>query len=86
MNMSQPPLDSKGDKRKLRVVVEQHPNCFVAYPIGLDGTVVGEGNTFEEAVADVTSAIRFHVETFGSDLTEADAILDVTLTETEIAV
>ena len=27
--------------------------------------MVGEGSTFEEALRDVQSAIRFHVETFG---------------------
>ena len=29
------------------------------------GVVVGEGDTYEEALADVTSAIRFHIESFG---------------------
>ena len=29
------------------------------------GVVVGEGDTFEEALADVKSAIRFHLKTFG---------------------
>ena len=31
----------------------------------LKGVVVGEGDTYEEALADVKSAIRFHAETFG---------------------
>jgi predicted RNase H-like HicB family nuclease len=26
---------------------------------------VGEGSSYEEALADVKSAIRFHIETFG---------------------
>jgi predicted RNase H-like HicB family nuclease len=29
---------------------------------------VGEGDTYEEAVSDVTSAIRFHIETFGEEV------------------
>jgi len=51
----------------VKVIVEKHEDGYVAYPIGLKGTVVGEGNSFEEAVADITSAIEFHIETFGSD-------------------
>ena len=29
--------------------------------------VVGEGDTYKEALADVKSAIKFHIETFGED-------------------
>jgi predicted RNase H-like HicB family nuclease len=57
-------------ERRLRVIVEKHPNGYLAYPLGLKGVVVGEGNTCEEALADVKSAIRFHVETFGKDVLE----------------
>lgn len=49
------------------IVVEQHEDCFVAYPIGLKGTVVGQGATHDEALAHVNSAIRFHIETFGAE-------------------
>jgi predicted RNase H-like HicB family nuclease len=49
----------------VKIIIEQHPDGFVAYPAGLRGVVVGEGDTREGALADVTSAIRFHVETFG---------------------
>lgn len=31
------------------------------YPLALKGVVVGQGDTYEEAVADVKSAIGFHV-------------------------
>ena len=50
---------------KWLIIVEKHPEGYVAYPIGLKGIVVGEGDTREEAIADVKSAIRFHIETFG---------------------
>lgn len=53
--------------RQIKIIVEQHPDCFVAYPLGLKGTVVGQGDTDEEALADVKSAIRFHLETFGPE-------------------
>jgi hypothetical protein len=49
-------------------VVEQHPDGFVAYPGGVRGAVVGQGETAEEALADLTSAHRFHAETFGAEV------------------
>lgn len=53
--------------RQFKVVVEEHPDDYVAYPVGLKGVIVGEGDTYEDALADVTSAIRFHLETFGRE-------------------
>ena len=51
----------------VKIVVEKHPEGYVAYPLGIDGVVVGQGDSYEEALADVRSAIRFHVETFGAE-------------------
>lgn len=59
--------------RQFKVVVEQHPDGYLAYPLGLKGVVVGQGDTYEAALADVKSAIRFHVETFGPDVLESDS-------------
>jgi len=60
--------------RQFKIIVEKHPDGYVAYPLGLKGIVVGQGDTYEEALADVKSAIQFHIETFG-----LDAVLDETL-------
>ena len=46
-------------------MVEKHAKGYVAYPLCLKGVVVGEGDTYEEALAGVKSAIKFHIETFG---------------------
>ena len=54
--------------RKFKIIVEKHPEGYVAYPLGLEGIVVGEGDTYEQALADVTSAITFHIETFGQEV------------------
>ena len=73
--------------REFKVIVERHPDGYVAYPLGLQGVVVGEGDTYEEAVADVTSAIRFHVDTFGPEVLDVDApVLDAYVTEARVAV
>jgi predicted RNase H-like HicB family nuclease len=47
----------------------------VAYRLGLKGVVVGEGSSYEEALADVKSAIRFHIETFGAEVLSDDSPL-----------
>ena len=52
-------------KIKVKVVVEKHPDGYVAVAVGLKGVVMGEGDTLEQAVADVKSAVRSHIETFG---------------------
>jgi len=54
--------------RQFKIIVEKHPDGYVAYPLGLKGVVVGEGDTYEEALADVKSAIAFHIEVFGTDV------------------
>ena len=56
--------------QQIKIIVEKHLDGYVAYPLGLKGVVVAEGDTYEEALADVKSAIRFHVETFGKDVFE----------------
>ena len=53
--------------KQVKIILEKHPDGYVAYPVGLNGVVVGEGDTYEEAPADVTSAIHFHIETSGDD-------------------
>jgi predicted RNase H-like HicB family nuclease len=56
----------------IKILVEKHPDGYVAYPLGIKGVVVGQGDTYEEALTDVKSAIQFHIDTFGSDALEID--------------
>ena len=71
--------------RHVKVVVEKHPDGYVVYPLGLKGVIVGEGDTYEEALADVKSAITFHMETFGADVVEdAASVLEVFVAEAGI--
>jgi predicted RNase H-like HicB family nuclease len=58
--------------KKYKIIVEKHPDGYVAYPLGLKGVVVGQGDTYGEALTDVKSAIRFHIETFGEDVIEVE--------------
>ncbi|MBV9230023.1 MAG: type II toxin-antitoxin system HicB family antitoxin [Chloroflexi bacterium] len=72
--------------KRIKVIVEKHTDGYVAYPLGLKGVVVGEGDTYESALADVKSAIRFYIETFGSDVFDVESpVLEAYLTEADMA-
>lgn len=73
--------------KQFKIIVEKHSDGYVAYPLGVKGIVVGEGNTYEEALADVQSAIAFHIETFGSEVFESETpVLEAFIAEAGIAV
>jgi predicted RNase H-like HicB family nuclease len=65
----------------IKIIIEKHPDGYVAYPIGIKGIIVGEGDTYEDALADVKSAIQFHIETFGRDALEIDGISETFVAE-----
>jgi predicted RNase H-like HicB family nuclease len=69
----------------IKVIIEKHPDGYVAYPLGLKGVIVGEGDTYEEALADVQSAITFHIATFGTEvLDDTASVLEVFIAETGV--
>jgi predicted RNase H-like HicB family nuclease len=68
----------------LKIIVEKHPEGYVAYPLGLKGIVVGEGDTYEEALKDVKSAIQFHIETFGKEVFDTDNIIETFVAEVAV--
>ena len=71
--------------KNLKVIVEKHADGYVAYPLGMKGAVVAQGDSYEEALAGVKSAIAFHVETFGGDTLEGlDEIIEVFVAEATV--
>jgi len=36
--------------RHLKIIVEKHADGYVAYPLGIRGVVVGQGDTYEAAL------------------------------------
>ncbi len=73
--------------KQFKIVVEKHPDGYIAYPLGLKGIVVGEGDTYEEALADIKSAIRFHIETFGPEVLEIESpVLEAFVAEAGVAI
>jgi predicted RNase H-like HicB family nuclease len=76
----------RGTMRQVKIIVEKHTDGYVAYPLGMKGVVVGEGNTSEEALADVKSAIRFHAETFDPEVLSDDSpLLEAFIAEATIS-
>ncbi len=52
---------------EVHVRVECGDRGYVAHAIGLRGTVVSDGASFEEVLSNIRSAIVFHIETFGAE-------------------
>ena len=73
-------------EQRLKIIVEKHADGYVAYPLGMKGIVVGQGDTYEQALDDIQSAIDFHIETFGREVLEGqDQVLDAFVAEAEVA-
>ena len=72
--------------KPVKIIVEKHADGYVAYPVGLRGVVVGEGESYDQALADVKSAIRFHVDTFGPAVLEDDdsPVLEAFVAEADV--
>jgi predicted RNase H-like HicB family nuclease len=71
--------------RNVKIIVEKHSDGYVAYPVGLKGVVVGEGDSYEDALADVKSAIDFHIETFGAEVLDDESpVIEAFVAEAEV--
>ncbi len=56
--------------KPFKIIIEKHVDGYIAYPIGLKGVVVAEGDSYEEALKDIALAIQFHIETFAQEAFE----------------
>ncbi|HEY9893950.1 MAG TPA: type II toxin-antitoxin system HicB family antitoxin [Candidatus Sericytochromatia bacterium] len=72
--------------KQFKIVIEKHSDGYVAYPVGIVGAVVGQGDTYEEALADVKSAIACYIEVFGKEILDDIPSIEVFITEAGIAV
>jgi hypothetical protein len=70
--------------RALKVVVERHVDGYVAYPLGVEGAVIGEGDTFHETVDDLSSVLQFHVDTSGGEVIAQEQPLEVLVAEVQV--
>jgi len=73
--------------KQYKIVVEKNKDGYIAYPLGIKGVVVGQGESYEEALADVKSAIKFHIETFGAEVLSVDPpVLEAFVAEAQVDV
>ena len=75
----------QGRISRVKVIIEHVEDGYIGYPLGMKGVVVGEGDSYEEALADVTSAIRAHLREFGPDSLRLDPpAIEVFVAEAEV--
>lgn len=55
------------EPHQIKIVIEKHPDGYVGYPLGVQGVVIGQGETFDDALADTKSALKCHLEEFGTE-------------------
>lgn len=76
----------------IKIVIEHHEDGYVGYPLGFTrGAIVGEGDTYADALKDTESAIRFFIEQYGKErflehLEDNHPALDAYIAEASIAV
>jgi predicted RNase H-like HicB family nuclease len=72
--------------KQFKILIEKHSDGYVAYPIGIVGAVVGQGDTYEEALSDVKSALACYIEIFGKEILEDSPPVEVFIAEAGITV
>ena len=69
----------------VKVIIERTEDGYVGYPLGMKGVVVGQGDSYEEALADVASAIQAHIREFGRDALRPDiSVVDAFIAEVAV--
>ena len=70
--------------KHVKVIVEKHPDGYVAYPLGLKGVIVVRGTPLRRPLPTCSLPLR-HIETFGSEVVEnASSVLEVFVAEAGI--
>ncbi|ACK65768.1 conserved hypothetical protein [Rippkaea orientalis PCC 8801] len=72
--------------KHFKMVIEKHSDGYIAYPIGIVGAVVGQGESYEKALSDVKSALNCYVEIFRQDILEHISPVEVFIAETGVTV
>jgi predicted RNase H-like HicB family nuclease len=58
--------------KSIKIIVEKYLDGYIAYPLGIEGVVIGEGESYQEVLEDAKSALRFHIETFGVEVLDTE--------------
>jgi hypothetical protein len=60
-------MNSNERYKIIKVAVELAEDGYIAYPLGMKGAIVGQGDSCELALDDVRSAIKTHIKEFWFD-------------------
>ena len=72
---------------RIKVIIEHAEDGYIAYPLGAKGVVIGQGDTYEEALTDVKSAIQAHLREFGPESLQPDSpAIEAFIAEAEVVV
>ena len=71
---------------QIKFVVEQHEDTFVAYPLGIRGGVVGEGETAAAALEDARCATEVYIEALGVGVIEDQSPVAAFVSEQAVTV
>ena len=78
--------------KQVKIVIEHHQDGYVGYPLGFTrGAIVGEGETYAEALKDTEGAIQFFIDHYGKKkfvdhLIDESPAMEAYIAETSIAV
>jgi hypothetical protein len=69
-----------------KIIVEKHADGYVAYPLGMKGVVVGEGETYEAALGGNKEAQSFKFKKLGKVVMNAESpVLEAFVAEAEVS-
>lgn len=52
----------------VKIVIEHHEDGYTGYPLGFSrGAIVGQGDTYAEALKDTENAIKLFIEYYGKE-------------------
>jgi predicted RNase H-like HicB family nuclease len=72
--------------KDIKIIILKEEDGYVAFPIGLKGVVVSDGDTYEEAYQNIKEAIKFHIESFGEAiLDEIEAPLEAYIADLKVS-
>jgi predicted RNase H-like HicB family nuclease len=61
--------------KSINVIIEKHPEGYVAYLLGLSGVLLSKGNTYQEALENIKFTIKFHLENFRKETFQDECII-----------
>lgn len=70
----------------MKIIIEKHSDGYCGYPLGFtNGAIIGQGNTYSEALQSTQDSIKAFIEYFGFDEFNQHFVMDNTVENAYIA-